>query len=389
MTDRDAIRLVARREISSRVRERSFLISTLVTIAILLFAGAAPALLGGDGDDAVTVAVTGERTALQTAETAKAGGDAYELDVTVRRVNTAREARALVDDEDADAAIVGGALVTRDASDDLVLALQAAHAEVERRAALEAAGVRGADADRVLAPRALRVSEVGDQDDDEQTGIASIAVILLYGQLLMFGYWIAAGIVEEKSSRVVEVLLAAIRPRALLTGKLLGIGLLGFVQLLVVGILGAGMTVATGALDVPSGAWRAVGIVLAFFVLGYALYAAMFAVAGAIVPRQEDLQSSTTPLTIIILVSFFAAISATGDPGGTLAQVLTFVPFSAPMVVPVRLIAGEMAAWEVVLSVLLIVGTAAALLAAAIRIYTNAILRTGGRVKLADAWRAT
>ena len=387
MTGRDATLLVARREITSRVRERSFLVSTLITIVILLAAAAAPALLGDSGPDEVTVAAAGPQAERVAAEAARAQA-AFDVELTVRTASGAAQARALVDDGTADAAIADGRIVLADEDDELTVLLQQAAASVERQAALDRAGVGAGERDRILAPPLPPVTVAGEDGDAEQTGIASIAVMLLYGQLLMFGYWISAGIVEEKSSRVVEVLLAAIRPWSLLAGKLLGLGLLGCLQLLVVGVLGAGMAAATGALDVPAGAWEAVAIVLAFFVLGYALYAALYAVAGAIVQRQEDLQSSTMPLTIVILISFFAAFGATGEPDGTLAQVLTFVPPCAPMIVPVRLIAGDAALWEVAVSVALIAASAAALLAAAVRIYTNAILRTGGRVKLAEAWRA-
>jgi ABC-2 type transport system permease protein len=94
------------------------------------------------------------------------------------------------------------------------------------------------------------------------------------------------------------------------------------------------------------------------------------------------------PLTMIVLVSFFAAFAAIGEPDGTLAEVLTFIPFCTPMIAPVRLIAGDVAAWEIAVAVALMLATTAALAAAAVRIYGNAVLRGGGRVKLAEAWRA-
>jgi ABC-2 type transport system permease protein len=107
--------------------------------------------------------------------------------------------------------------------------------------------------------------------------------------------------------------------------------------------------------------------VLAFFVVGYAFYAALFAVAGALVPRQEEIQQTSTPITIVLFASFFLSFAALNDPGSTLARVLSFVPPSAPMVLPVRLIAGEVAAWEVALGVALLVLASAALLVVAAR----------------------
>ena len=128
---------------------------------------------------------------------------------------------------------------------------------------------------------------------------------------------------------------------------------------------------------------------LAWFVLGFGLYSCAFAVAGALVPRQEEIQSVTAPLTILILASFFLSFGALDDPGSTLARVLSFVPPSAPMVMPVRMIAGDVAPWEVVVSVLLTLAFAVGLIALAARVYGAAVLRTGSRVTLRAVWRAT
>jgi ABC-2 type transport system permease protein len=146
---------------------------------------------------------------------------------------------------------------------------------------------------------------------------------------------------------------------------------------------------ASGQLDVTGDVIEAVGIVLAWFVLGFGLYSCAFAVAGALVPRQEEVQSVTAPLTIIILASFFLSFGALDDPGSSLARVLSFVPPSAPMIMPVRLIAGDAAVWEIVASVALTLATAMALIALAARVYGAAVLRTGSRVTLRAVWRAT
>jgi ABC-2 type transport system permease protein len=384
------VALVARREVTSRMRERSFLISTSITILLLLAVGIIPAVFADDGPRTMAVVAVGPEAQAIVAAAAR-GDAALDLDVRARRAPDERAARRLLEDGTADAAVVDGRIVSEGELDqDLGVLLQQAHAALRRAAALAGSDLTAAQRRDALAPPPLeeRSLDPNAAEDAERQGIASLVSFLLYGQLLIYGYWIANGVVEEKSSRVVEVLLAAIRPRQLLTGKVLGLGVLGFVQLLLVALIGAGTVVATGALDVPGAAWEAVGVVMAFFVLGYALYAALFAVAGAIVQRQEDLQSSTMPLTIIIIVSFFGALTASGDPGGQLARVLTFVPPCTPMVLPVRLLAGGVPVWEVVVAVALMVLTAAALIAAAVRIYTNAILRTGGRVRVLDAWRS-
>ena len=189
---------------------------------------------------------------------------------------------------------------------------------------------------QALNPPALKVTTVEpvDPEADRKGTFAFIAVLALYAQLLTFGYLLASGVVEEKASRVVEVLLATIRPRDLLAGKIIGLGVLGFGQTLIIAAAGLAAATATGALDVDGDIVVAAALAVGWFVLGYAFYAGLFACAGALVPRQEELQSSMTPLTMIILFSFFASFAVLDNPDGTFARVTSFIPFSAPMIMP-------------------------------------------------------
>lgn len=376
MTGRRAVRLVMRREIVERVRERSLTVSTLVTLAILAAIIVLPQALGFGGDERYTVAVAGpqaERIAMAAQRTAPT----VDAEIEIKRLATAAAVRRAVADEEADAGLVGSAdsiVVREELENELGIALQQASRALRADAA---------------PPPELPVSALeGSDDSGQRTAIAFVAVFLLYGQLIGYGYWVAMGIVEEKASRIVEVLLATISPRDLLMGKLLGIGIVGLGQLLLIGVVGTALGVATGAVQATSDLLTALPVVLVWFLLGFAFYACLFAVAGALVPRQEEVQNATGPLLLMLIGSFFLAFSALEDPGGGLAGILSFVPPTAPMIVPVRLIAGEMAALEVVLSVASILLATVALIAVATRIYSNAVLRTGTKVKLADAWRA-
>ena len=221
----------------------------------------------------------------------------------------------------------------------------------------------------------------------ETATVAFVGVLLLYGQLFAYGYWVAAGVVEEKSSRVVEVLLATLRPSHLLRGKILGIGLLGLAQLLLIGLVGLFASSAVGTLEFPSGAIATIGLVLTWFVLGFFFYASLFAVAGSIVTRQEDLQTTMTPLTILIVGSFFIGLSATSNPDSTLAVVASLLPFSSPLVMPTRIALGDAATWEVVASIAISVAATAALIPLATKIYSRALLRPG-RVRIRQLLRA-
>jgi ABC-2 type transport system permease protein len=373
---RTAVALVARREIVERVRERSLLISTLVTIAILTAIIVVPSAIGLGGTQKHKVAVAGPQ-AEQLARAAQAPARALDARIEIVRVADDAAVRRTVHSGDADAGIPRAAdaiVADKKLDDNLGVALQEGSRALRQR-------------EPPPPPLPVRTLSA-ETNSDKQQSLAFVAVIMLYGQLIAFGFWLAAGIVEEKSSRIVEVLLATIRPRELLAGKIIGIGVVGLGQLLLIGVIGSAIAVATGTLDLAGDAVSALAVVLAWFVLGYAFYSCMFAVAGALVPRQEDIQNSTGPLTIVLLGSFLLSFAAIDQPGGTLATVLSFVPPTAPMIAPVRLIAGEMPVAQVALSAAVLVAGTLLLVSIAARIYSNAVLRTGTRVKLLDAWRA-
>ena len=388
MSGLQAVLLVARREIVTRVRERSFLIATLVTVGILAAIILLPSALGL-GDSKATIGVAspaGEQVAAAAQPVAKS----LDLELTAQPVS-ADQARAQLLDGQIDAALVGDApevLVRSDLGDDLETVLRQGAAAVRVDAALGEAGLDEQQRQAALNPPPLAVTELEPDRNDQAQGFATIAIFLLFFQLIGYGYWIAAGIVEEKASRVVELLLSTIRPRELLAGKVLGIGIVALGQLLVMGVAGLVLAIVTDSVDVPGDAIAALVVVLAFFLLGYAFYSAMFATAGALVPRQEEIQNVTTPIQIVLFATYFVSFQAVSEPDGGLAQILSFVPPTAAIVLPVRIIAGEVPAGEVAAGVIILALSAGLLLLAASRVYANAVLRTGTRVRLTEAWRA-
>jgi ABC-2 type transport system permease protein len=311
--------------------------------------------------------------------------------VKVRSLSPA-EAKEAIDDGSVDAVISDGQLRSKEEADDqLVGIVQGAAREVRQAEALQQAGLSGSELQQALNPPALKVTTVEpvDPERDRKGAFAFVAVLALYTQLLTFGYLLASGVVEEKASRVVEVLLSTIRPKDLLAGKIIGLGLLGFGQLAV--LTAAGLVAATlsGALDVNGEIVGAAALAVGWFVLGYAFYAGLFACAGALVPRQEELQSSMTPLTMLILISFFVSFIVLDDPDGTLAHVTSFIPFSAPITMPPRIALGDAPTYEIIIAIAVTALSALALIPLAARIYSGAVLRTGSAIKLRDAWRAT
>lgn len=381
--------LVARREITVRVRERSFLISGALSLLLIAGITLGPSLLTPPaGPD--MVAATDAR-GVQVAEAAAAAAPSGEEGIEVRRLSSVAARRALAA-EDVDAIVSHDGIAFQDAtSDELVARLQEAHRQIAAAAALDDAGLSAAQARAALSPAPLAVDVVEPQDPqaDARAGVAFIAVLLLYVQLLTFGFFVASGVVEEKASRVVELLLAAVKPRDLLAGKLLGIGALGLAQLAVIAGVGLAAASATGRLEIDSNVVSAVALAVVWFLLGYAFYSCLFACAGALVPRQEELQAATTPLTLVILVCFFLAFGVLQDPDGTLARVSSFIPPLAPMTLPPRIALGEASAVEVIGGVMVTVGAIAALIPLAARIYSGALLGSRTRVKLRDAWQGT
>jgi ABC-2 type transport system permease protein len=383
--------LVARREITERVRERSFLVSGALTLVIVAAAAVVPALIGGDDTDTYKVGVAGPEQRLVAAAAGAAGED-LQVKIEPRRVRDKAQAEALVRDGDLDAALLEGRVVVSDKElpDKLDSALQVGQRQVATGATLRRQGLSESATRQALDPAPLQAETLsGDDDEDQKRFIALAAGILLYMQLLTYGLWVATGVVEEKSSRVVEILLSTLSPRALMAGKIVGLGLLGMGQLLLVVAVGLALALATGSLEARAGDISPALLVLLWFPLGYALYASLYAAAAALVSRQEDMQSATTPLTILILASFFLSFSALDDPGGTLAQVASLVPFSSPLVMPGRMALGEATPVEVAVAVLLIVATTILLVRVGARVYAGAILRTGKPVKLLEALRTS
>lgn len=381
--------VVARREFNERIRTRAFQISLVTTLLIVGVIAVLAGVLGDDGATEYTVGVQGaEATAIAGAARNAAPG--FDARVVVRPFDSSAQARAAVTDEQVDAAISGGVIVTRDKPpDELEQLLQGAARQVRTGKALRSQGVSGEEARRALDPPPLRTRALEGEDDGGDEGVAFAASLLLYLQLIVYGLAVASGVVEEKSSRVVEVLLAAIPPRSLLAGKIAGIGLLGLLQLFLTAVVGLGLASASGAIELDAGDAGVLAVVLVWFLLGYLLWASLYAMAGAIVSRQEDLQSSTTVLTLVLVASYLVAFPALEDPESTIAVVSSLVPLSSPIIMPVRVVVGAASTAEIIASLGLLLVGIALLVPLGARIYENAVLRIGKPLKLREAWNAS
>lgn len=376
--------IVARREIVERLRSRAFQIGTAVQLAAVVILLVIAAVTSGGGDTK-TVALAGERSQ-QYAQPLRAIGPALDTEVVTTVAADRSAAVRLVRDGDADAAVVDGReiVVDDDPDDTLAAAIQSVRRELALRDALDRAGVAPAEMRAALAPAPLTVAvlDPGNEDLGARQGIAFIAILLVYLAIFVYGLWVATGIVEEKASRVIEVVLSAIPPRELLAGKVAGIGLLGLGQFALVVAVGAVGANLLDAVDLPSITLGWAALIVLWFLLGYTLYACLYAVAGATVSRQEDLQSSTGALNMVVIGSYILSFVALGDPDGTLMTVLSFVPPSAPMAMPARWLVSDVPAWELLASAALTLAAIAALMRLATVVYSRAALRMGPKVSL-------
>ena len=281
-------------------------------------------------------------------------------------------------------------VVQKDLDDSLEAALRAAAGQ----AALDTEITRlGGDPARVAAAVAgasvhVDALQPPQHFDPQPLAVGSVAGILTYLALIATGQGVAQGVVEEKSSRVVELLLATIRPWQLMAGKVFGIGLVGLLQVMVVGVAGALAGRLTGVLDLSfTTTFSAVGRLVVWFVLGFTLYSLVFAGLGALVSRQEDLAGATAPAMMFLIIGYVVGISVLPSaPDNTGVAVMSLVPAFSPTLMPMRLAMGSVPLWQTLVSLGLAV-VCVPLLVVAGRIYRNGVVRTGAKVSLRAALR--
>lgn len=350
-----AVGIVAQREVMTKLRSKAFLISTLLLLAAV-FAGVLLSSYGpqlfGDSDTRVAA----------TAQTASAleGVEGYEVEV----LGSEDAVRAAVEAGDADAGVVQGdgpsglvVLGDREAPTDV---LQALSVQPELQ---------------LLDPNA---------PDPLLTYFIGIAFgIVFFSSAITFGQTIAQSVVEEKQSRIVEIMLATVPARAILAGKVLGNSLLAFGQIaLIAGVVLLGGAV-TGSQLLLDGLGMPIVWFVALFTVGFVMLAALYAAAAALVSRAEDLGSASSPIMMLIMIPYILVIVFNNNP--LALQIMSYVPFSAPVAVPMRVYLGTMEWWEPLLSLAILVASTVAVILFAALVYERSLLKTGAMVKWRDA----
>ena len=390
------VSLVARREFAARVCTRSFVLGTVLSALVLAgFVLTQSTVFDNHHPD--TIGLNGQAIAVATQlvdEARQVGRDVRTVEVTDPAGGRAQVADGRLD------ALVSGApaaltVVVENGLDDELRGvlnglvrqqvLRGQLAAVEDSSDLDVDGVLRTVAEAQVT---VRVLSSPDPDRGERLAIALVVVALLYLALLLYGSLVAQGVVAEKSLGVPEFLLPMARPGQLLAGKVVGLGLAGLLQLVVVGVVGLVVALMTSVLASAGIAVGAFAWGLVWYVLGFLLYATVFAAVATLVSRQEDVQSVLMPVTVVLLVAFvlgFAVLSR--DSSGTLPTVLSLVPFLSPLLMPGRLALAAVPFWQVLLALALTVLVIAVLARVCGRMYRNSLLRPGSRVTLRAALR--
>ena len=379
------VALVARREVRMRMRSRVFVGGTIVMTVLVVVGIVAASLLAGRTTP-VRVGFSGGSQALERSFTATAA--ALGASVTVSEIAdvTAGEAQVTAGTLDV--------LVTGSSTAPTAVAKAAMPSNVESALSLAAEAARLSDAGlspaAVTSAMALVPVQLLQPPSPKNTEdvLASLALgILLWIALGQYGNMVAQSVVEEKATRIMEILLATIRPSRLLAGKVIGIGLVGLLQLTIVGAAALVAVQVTNVAAIPALGVTSILVDILWFLLGFLFYATAYAAVASLVSRQEEIQSAVAPISILQIAGYLLMYAALPNPSGPLATVCSLLPPFAPILMAVRMAASPVPFWQVGLAIALIVASIVGLTWLAGRMYSNAALHLGTRVRFMDAFR--
>ncbi|HLI64606.1 MAG TPA: ABC transporter permease [Terriglobales bacterium] len=415
---------LVQREYLERVRSRSFVIFTLLMPALMAASVLIPEKLaemnsGGEqqivivaNDPQLAVAV-GKQLGKPRPKSALYGGEANRAPVvyTIQVDTDTSEAEGdRLRQQVSDGRITGvlwltnDALAqhevtysTREAADfSQSVDLQIAVATAVTRRQLEQKGISGAEAEAMLTPidlNTVRIEKGKEGASGTTVFITAFAmVMLLYGVVMIYGMAVMRSVIEEKSTRILEVLLSSVTSKELLAGKILGVGAVGLTQILVWVLFAAlfsvpGLLVAKsflGELHIPVMGMVAFAV---FFLLGYLLYSSMYAAIGSMVNTEHEAQQMQWPAMLPIVFAVFLMNVPIQHPSSTISFWLSMIPFFAPILMLVRILIEQPPLWQIVLCIAIMLATIYGLLGLSSRIYRVGILMYGKRPTLPEIRR--
>jgi ABC-2 type transport system permease protein len=381
-----ATALIADREIRQRMRTKGFAISTVLIVVLVLGIGILTRALSGSSDtSSVDVAVVGtvptafDQVLLQAG---RANGRA--VDVVPEPDRAAAESALRSGDVDAVLLVADRALVFHEEVDDTAQrVVDAAWQTAAGATAAQQLGLSPEQTARIVAPAPLRSTTL-ESNHDDAVGIlvGIITAVVLFAAVSAFGGLVLTGVVEEKTSAIVELLLARVTARQLLAGKVTGIGTVALVQLTAAVAAGV-IALAVSGTSIPSGVWIAVPTTILWFLGGFALFSTLYALAGSFVSRQEDAQAAALPVTLCVMAAYLTVFPLSANADSTVAVVLSMIPPWTPLLMPLRIATGSASWWQVAVGVALLVLTTVVVLRLAASIYSRTLLQRGRRI----SWR--
>jgi ABC-2 type transport system permease protein len=384
--------LIARREITERLQGRLIRIMTLITALVVVGAVTIPGLIKGSSTPTRVGLVGSEAQAPvreRTAATAKAK-------IVLSNVSDETHAREQVTSGQLDAALsVGPSTARVDVKESLNPTIRAVlQASVDSAHLRQSLAQSGIPVDKVLpalTPVALATVALKPPPPDRtaRTIAAIAAALLMYISLALYGTAVANGVAQEKTSRTAEVLLAAVRPRQLLSGKVLGIGLTGLGQLAIAAGAGVIANAVVHSTKIPGSVWALLPAFLLCFLAGFTLYAFAYAAAGALVARQEEVQFVTLPMGLFLLVGYLLVYAVIAHPDAGWVKVVSFLPPLMATLLPARIALGHIAPWEIPLDALIMGLSIWGMIRIASRVYANALIYSGARLSWKEALRLT
>ena len=377
--------LVARREVRMRLRSRVFVGGTIVMTALVVVGIVAASLLAGKTNP-VRVGFSGGSQALERSFTASAA--ALGANVTVSDIADIDAGKAQVTAGTLDVLVTGSSTApTAVAKDAIPSDVESALSLAAEAARLSDAGLTPAAVKSAMALVPVQLLQPKTPKDNENL-FASLALgIVLWIALGQYGNMVALGVVEEKATRIMEILLATIQPSRLLAGKVIGIGLVGLLQLTIVGAAALVAVHATKVAAIPALGVASILDDIFWFLIGFLFYGTAYAAVASLVSRQEEVQSAVAPIAILQIAGYLLVYATLPNPSGPLATVCSLLPPFAPILMAVRMAATDVPFWQVGLAVALTVASIVGLTWLAGRMYTNAAMRIGARVRFMDAFR--
>lgn len=407
--------VIAKRELVERVRSKWFIVMTVLWPVLMVGMIVVPAMLGGQGTDGAKVAIV-DKTKVDA-------GSAMQLALFVGLKWNANIVPPDTDEKDlrrkiktgelngyvvipADALDGGEIIYTGDNASNQTVTIKfagVANGVVISKRAKEL-GLSEVSLLKLNQPVRFSVRHSTGEDEEAKSGIATFLLgymiaFLIYMMITLYGINVMRSVVTEKSSRVVELLVATTKPDAMMTGKILGVGSAGLLQIAIWFLLGAlALTFQDDLLSLvgastsassfmPSLTVGQLAVVMACFVLGYLFYSAMYAAVGAMVSSEQDSQQAQMPVTFLLVIGIVAITAVTNDPRGQTAVVMTNVPFWSPMLMPMRYFLGGATLGQVGISLLILLVSTVIVARAAAKIYRVGILMYGKRPTLRELVR--